>query len=146
MSFRLPLFLQLIPALLLAIGTVLLPYSPRWLASQGRDAETLQVLSKLRERPQTDPSVRQELRDIKLEVALLKNTKTTWQEMFQGRIRRRTFIGIGIMFFQQFSGINALLYYAYLSLEMGFDVVLLYLSPLGYLVRLQFCVLVELLI
>ena len=118
MSFRIPLFLQLIPASLLAIGTILLPYSPRWLASQGRDAETLRVLSKLRERPETDPSVLRELRDIKVEVALLKDTKTTWREMFQGRIRRRTFIGIGIMFFQQFSGINALLYYAYISPEM----------------------------
>ena len=33
--------------------------------------------------------------------------------MWQGRIYRRTLIGVVIMFFQQFSGINALLYYAY---------------------------------
>ena len=112
LSFRLPLFLQLIPALLLAVGTTLLPYSPRWLASQSRDAETLVVLSKLRQRPQTDTSVQREWREIKVEVALLKDTSTTWKEMFVGRIRKRTLIGVGIMFFQQFSGINALLYYA----------------------------------
>jgi MFS family permease len=113
LSFRLPLFLQLIPALLLGIGTTILPYSPRWLASQSRDSETLAVLSKLRQRPQTDAIVQQEWREIKVEVALMKDTTTTWKEMFIGRIRKRTFIGIGIMFFQQFSGINALLYYAY---------------------------------
>jgi MFS family permease len=113
MSFRIPLFLQLIPAALLAVGTLLLPFSPRWLASKSRDAETLEVLSKLRERPQTDPAVLQEWREIKVEVAMSEESSTTWREMFQGRIRRRVMIGIGIMFFQQFSGINALLYYAY---------------------------------
>jgi Sugar (and other) transporter len=97
----------------------MLPFSPRWLASQSRDAETLVVLSKLRQRPPTDPLVQQEWREIKVEVALMKDTSTTWKEMFTGRIRRRTFIGIGIMFFQQFSGINALLYYAYSTLRLN---------------------------
>jgi MFS family permease len=41
--------------------------------------------------------------------------------MLQGRIRRRTFIGVGIMFFQQFSGINALLYYAYEMHEISIN-------------------------
>ena len=113
--------MQLIPALLLALGTTLLPYSPRWLASQSRDAETLAVLSKLRERPQTDPSVLRGWREIKVEVALLKDTKTSWKEIWHRRIRRRTLIGVGIMFFQQFSGINALLYYAYLHLSYLVD-------------------------
>ena len=107
-----PLFLQLIPATLLAIGTTLLPYSPRWLASQSRDAEILAVLSKLRQHPENHPAVLRECREIKVDVALLKDTSTTWKEMWHGRIRRRTLIGVGIMFFQQFSGINALLYYA----------------------------------
>jgi MFS family permease len=116
LSFRLPLFLQLIPAVFLGIGTLLLPYSPRWLAFQSRDSEVLALLSKLRQRPQTDPAVQRECREIKVEVALVRETKTTWREMWQGRIRKRTFIGVGIMFFQQFSGINALLYYAYAPL------------------------------
>ena len=116
LSFRLPLFIQLIPALLLAIGTTLLPYSPRWLASQSRDSETLSVLSKLRSLPESDPRVEREWREIKVEVALLKDTKTTWKEMWHGKIAKRTIVGVGIMFFQQFSGINALLYYAYVSL------------------------------
>lgn len=113
LSFRLPLFLQLIPAILLGVGTFLLPFSPRWLAFQARDSEILDVLAKLRERPRTDPGVQQEWREIKVEVALVRETQTTWREMWVGKIRKRTLIGVGIMFFQQFSGINALLYYAY---------------------------------
>ena len=117
MSFRIPLFLQLFPASLLALGTLLLPFSPRWLASQSRDTETLAVLAKLRQCSTTDPAVMQEWREIKVEVAMEKDTSTTWTEMWHGRIRRRTLIGVGIMFFQQFSGINALLYYAPIVFE-----------------------------
>lgn len=114
LSFRLPLLLQLIPATLLAIGTTLLPFSPRWLASQGpcRSQETLQVLSKLRNLPPSNPVLLKEYHEIKVEVELQRGMETSWREMFIGRIRRRTMIGIGVMFFQQFSGINALLYYA----------------------------------
>jgi hypothetical protein len=95
------------------LGSYLLPFSPMWLVSRGRERESLDVLAKLRERSITDPSVVTEYRDIKLEITLLKDTETTWRELFTGRIRRRTLLGVGIMFFQQFSGINALLYYAY---------------------------------
>lgn len=116
-SFRLPLLLQLLPATLLAIGTSFLPFSPRWLASQGpsRSQETLQVLSKLRNLPATNPALLREYHEIKVEVELQKGMETRWREMMSGRIRRRTMIGVGVMFFQQFSGINALLYYAYPS-------------------------------
>jgi len=64
--------------------------------------------------------VQREWREIKVEVALLKDTKTNWQEMWHGKIAKRTIVGVGIMFFQQFSGINALLYYAYVSLSPAF--------------------------
>lgn len=113
LSFRLPLYLQLLPATLLALGTLFLPFSPRWLASQSRDQETLQVLSKLRSLPPFNPAIQREWHEIKVEVALQRGEKTRWREMWVGRMRRRTGIGVGIMFFQQFSGINALLYYAY---------------------------------
>lgn len=115
LSFRLPLYLQLLPATLLALGTTQLPFSPRWLAAQSRDQETLHVLSQLRSLPASHPAIQREWHEIKEEVALQKETQTQWREMFRGRIRRRVGIGVGVMFFQQFSGINALLYYAYES-------------------------------
>jgi Sugar (and other) transporter len=87
-----------------------------------------------------DPSVQQEWREIKLEVALLKDSTATWTEMFQGRLRRRTLVGIGIMFFQQFSGINALLYYAYTLAARGFNLVRRCLSRLACRVRRRYCV------
>lgn len=54
-SWRLPLFLQMLPAaVLLAALAVFFPFSPRWLAGQAsaeRQAEGRRVLAQLRKRP-----------------------------------------------------------------------------------------------
>ena len=47
-SWRIPLGVQLIPGVVLAIGCVFLPPSPRLLVAQGRNGEALRTLAKLR--------------------------------------------------------------------------------------------------
>ncbi|KAG6897046.1 hypothetical protein C0992_004455 [Termitomyces sp. T32_za158] len=47
-AWRLPLALQLVPAVILGIGILFMPFSPRWLVNQGRDEEALAVLSRAR--------------------------------------------------------------------------------------------------
>lgn len=46
-QFRVPLGIQIVPAGLLLIGMFFLPYSPRWLAKQGREQEARDVLIRL---------------------------------------------------------------------------------------------------
>ncbi|KKA22133.1 Uncharacterized protein T310_3817 [Rasamsonia emersonii CBS 393.64] len=132
-SWRLPFLLQMVPAIFLGVGIPWLPYSPRWLASKGRDDEALQVLSKVRKLPESDERVIQEWIEIRSEVAFRNElNKERHPTLFQdsslsSRIKRhlvgytdcfrpgcwkRTHIGIGLMFFQQFGGINALIYYS----------------------------------
>jgi hypothetical protein len=41
----------------------------------------------------------------------LKREWAGWVEMFGPEVIKRTHVGMGIMFFQQFVGINALIYY-----------------------------------
>ncbi|KZW00841.1 general substrate transporter [Exidia glandulosa HHB12029] len=54
-AWRLPLALQLVPALILGAGVMFMPFSPRWLVNQGRDDEALVVLSNARRLdPQSD--------------------------------------------------------------------------------------------
>lgn len=123
-SWRLPFLIQMIPGFILGAGIVFLPFSPRWLSSKGRDDEALQVLAKLRKLPTTDARVVQEWYEIRAEVSfaqevsrerhphLQANTRAnrtklelvSWTDCFKRGCWRRTLVGMGIMFFQQFVG------------------------------------------
>jgi MFS family permease len=69
-SWRLPFVLQIIPGLVLGVGIIFLPFSPRWLCSKNRDDEALVALSKLRQLAPTDHRIQREWFDIRAEVAL----------------------------------------------------------------------------
>lgn len=134
-AYRLPFLLQIFPALLLGVSVLFLPFSPRWLAAKGRDEESLASLCKLRRVPPNDPRVQAEWLDIRAEVAFHKEvaeknhpnlgisgqlsrwaaTKVelaSYADCFKQGYWRRTMVGVMIMFFQQFVGINALIYYS----------------------------------
>lgn len=50
-AWRLPIALQLVPALILGFGILFMPFSPRWLVNNGREEEALAVLSRARGLP-----------------------------------------------------------------------------------------------
>lgn len=140
--FRLPFLIQMVPAFPLAVALLFFPYSPRWLASKGRDGECLASLSRLRRLPTTDPRLQAEWLQIRAEAcrnrealivrhpklqgddfgSQLKLEIASWVDMFKPGAIRRTLIGMAIMFFQQFSGVNALIYYSPTLFEqLGLD-------------------------
>ncbi|KAH7378846.1 general substrate transporter [Pyrenochaeta sp. MPI-SDFR-AT-0127] len=147
-SWRLPFLLQMLPGFVLGIGIVFLPFSPRWLCAKSRDEEALEVLGKLRRLPTTDPRVVQEWCEIRAEVVFnqevscekhpdlqaatranrIKLELASWADCFRHGCWRRTVVGVGIMFFQQFVGINALIYYSpslFETLGQGYEMQLL---------------------
>lgn len=74
-SWRLPLALQILPAIILGVGMIFFPGSPRWLLMKDRDDEALATLAKLRRLPIDDPLLSTEYLEIKASV-LLENSFT----------------------------------------------------------------------
>ncbi|KAG0708551.1 general substrate transporter [Suillus ampliporus] len=122
-SWRIPLALQLLPGISLCLGCFVLPPSPRLLVLRGRIDDARRILAKLRLRTpdeaKEDPLIQLELLEMQINVALVRHgmnlkdgfSREAWTTLFGREYVRRTLIGIMIMFFQQWSGINALLYY-----------------------------------
>lgn len=69
-SWRIPLALQIVPALILGVGMIFYPDSPRWLLSQERDEEATKVLSRLRRCSPDSPIIVAEVLDIKAAIML----------------------------------------------------------------------------
>ncbi|RCI07325.1 hypothetical protein CU098_014023 [Rhizopus stolonifer] len=111
-SFRGPLLLQVAFALILAIGTLALPESPRFLVSKDRDEIALKTLADMHGKPKDNPDVLEEFDQIKSTLELeAKLGEPTWGEMFT-RYTKRSFIGIAVQSLGQLCGINIVTYYA----------------------------------
>jgi major inositol transporter-like SP family MFS transporter len=108
-----------LPAIVLFIGMLRMPESPRWLVSKDRDADALEVLRQVRspERAQA------ELAEVH---ALAEEEKEAhiggWADLAVPWIRRILIIGIGLAVVQQLTGINSIMYYGtQLLQEAGFS-------------------------
>ncbi|KAF7593103.1 hypothetical protein BBP40_012048 [Aspergillus hancockii] len=124
--FRLPFGLQMVTATALGLGIHFFPYSPRWLALVNRPPEALTSLSRLRSLSPSDPRIQAEYNSIITEVRVQKLVQERkhpgatglileihqWLDLFAPGTWKRTAVAAGIAFFQQFSGINAFIYYA----------------------------------
>ncbi|KAJ6513211.1 general substrate transporter [Mycena sanguinolenta] len=132
-AWRLPLALQMVPAVILGVGILWMPFSPRWLVNQGRNDEALAVLSHARGMPEDSDLVQIEFLEIKAQYLFEKETSEkrfpkyqdgTFSSDFKlgffaylSLLRERSLlyrvaVGTLTMFFQQWTGINAVLYYA----------------------------------
>lgn len=128
-----PICLQLFPAIVLFVGMIFMPFSPRWLVHHGREEEARKVLSSLRGLSADHELVELEFLEIKAQSLFEKRTvaehfphlreQTNWnvfklqfvaiKALFQTRsMFKRVIVATVTMFFQQWTGINAVLYYA----------------------------------
>jgi sugar porter (SP) family MFS transporter len=103
------------PALILLIGMFFLPETPRWLISKQRWEEGKKVLMQVE-----DPDmVEQTLNDLKLDIELSSTNKTSAKEILKPWLRPALIITVGIFFFQQFSGVNTIIYYSPIIFKMA---------------------------
>jgi sugar porter (SP) family MFS transporter len=104
-----------VPAIILLVGMFFLPESPRWLTSKGRWEEGENILKKTE-----DPGlVEQALADLKKELAIASQQKGEFKEILKPWLRPALIITIGIFFFQQFSGVNTIIYYSPIIFQMA---------------------------
>lgn len=128
MAWRLPLIIQGVPGVILAVGVWFLPFSPRLLVNKGKDEEARASLGFLRNRAIDDRLVELEFLEIKAEAlfeeqafakrfpTMASNSKTNpwvreamqYASIFQKKdsFKRVAIAGL-VMFFQQWSGIDS---------------------------------------
>src|SRR5918999_2258538 len=112
--WRWMLLVAVLPAIALFIGMLRMPESPRWLSSQERDGEALDVLRQVRS-PERAVAEMAEVHALAEEE---KEAQTGgWADLAVPWIRRLLLIGVGLGVFQQFTGINSIMYYGSQLLE-----------------------------
>lgn len=96
------------PGLILAVGMMILPESPRWLAGHGRTENAEAVLRSLR----GSSEVSTELKTLRTDIAREDRRVASAAELLSPRLRLPLIIGIGLAMFQQITGINTVIYFA----------------------------------
>ncbi|CAE6361008.1 unnamed protein product [Rhizoctonia solani] len=112
-AWRLPLGLQMAPAVILFFGMFIFPYSPRWLIAQGREEEAYRVLEKLHFDGQNREWLDGEFAEICEQINSEKQMKSSnIMDLVNTKpMLKRTLIACGVQAFGQFTGINVINYY-----------------------------------
>ncbi|EMC98459.1 hypothetical protein BAUCODRAFT_574523 [Baudoinia panamericana UAMH 10762] len=112
-AFRVPWALQMIPAIVLFFGMMILPESPRWLASKDRWEECEQVLVLVHGHGDPhSPWVAREFREIKEWLEIERQSKQiSYLTLFTPRYINRTHIGLFTQIWSQLTGMNVMMYY-----------------------------------
>ena len=119
-AWRAPLAMQVFMGSLLAIGTLLVVESPRWLLDNDHDEEGIVVIANLYGKGDIhNPKARDEYREIKMSVLLQRQEgERSYADMFK-RYYKRVFIAMSAQALAQLNGINVISYYAPLVFEQA---------------------------
>jgi len=114
-SWRWMFLVGFFPALILLIGMFFLPETPRWLIGKNRWEEGRKVLMQVEE----PDLVEHTLADLKKDVAAVSQNNAGIKDVLKPWLRAPLIITIGIFFFQQFSGVNTIIYYSPIIFQMA---------------------------
>lgn len=107
--WRWMLVIATLPAVALWFGMLVMPESPRWLASQGRFNEAFEVLKQVRAQQRAEAELSEvsalAVKDEQQKIGGWQDLKATpW-------IRKLMWVGFGIAIVQQVTGVNTIMYY-----------------------------------
>jgi MFS transporter, SP family, sugar:H+ symporter len=122
-SYRIPIGIQGVWAIVLAVGLAFLPESPRFYVRKGNLEKANSNLARLRNQPVNSEYVKDELAEIvanhELEQKVMSRGGyfSTWMNCFRGSIfmpssnLRRTILGTSLQMMQQLTGVNFVFYF-----------------------------------
>lgn len=104
-AFRIPWGVQIVPAVVLFIGLFFFPHSPRWLASQDRWEEALQVLANIHGKGNVnDPKVLVQYQEIEEALRFDREEAiSSFKALVEKRMLKRVILGCSV---QQWSQLN----------------------------------------
>jgi sugar porter (SP) family MFS transporter len=122
-SYRIPIAIQFLWAIILGFGLFFLPESPRYFVKRGKIDSAAKALCSVRGQPIESEYIQDELAEIianheyELSVVPQGSYLSSWANCFKGGLSngssnlRRTLMGIGLQMMQQLTGINFIFYY-----------------------------------
>ncbi|KAL7625049.1 hypothetical protein AAE478_004263 [Parahypoxylon ruwenzoriense] len=122
-SYRIPIAIQMLWAIILGTGLFLLPESPRFFVKKNKIDEAAKVLARLRGQSVDSDFIRDELAEIvanheyEMSVVPQNGYWSTWLSCFQGSLFkgssnvRRTILGTSLQMMQQWTGVNFVFYF-----------------------------------
>ena len=97
--------LAVVPSVILMIGVLFMPESPRWLLEHRGEEAARKVMKLTRKPEQIDAEIREM-------IEINRISESTWKVLSSSWLRPTLIIGCVFALFQQIIGINAIIYYA----------------------------------
>jgi SP family sugar:H+ symporter-like MFS transporter len=111
-SYRIPMSIQFLWAVILATGLFLLPESPRYWVKRGQTEKAIASLCKVRNQPADSVYVQAELAEIQANYEYeMSIAQAGWGDCFRGGMKPsgnfyRVVTGTALQAFQQLTGVN----------------------------------------
>lgn len=116
-AWRWMLGIEAVPAVIYAVMCLSLPESPRWLITNRQDKTAAEKVLRLISPNASDASIAKSMSDIEAS-GLSKSPDRPSEPFWTSRLRTPILIAVLVAFFNQLSGINAVLYFAPRIFEM----------------------------
>ncbi|KAK4439250.1 Sugar carrier protein C [Sesamum alatum] len=107
-GWRLSLGGAMVPALIITVGSLVLPETPNSLIERGQQDEARAKLKRIRGLPNVD----EEFHDLVAASEASHKVEHPWRNLLQRKYRPHLTMAIAIPFFQQLTGINVIMFYA----------------------------------
>ncbi|KAJ4395053.1 Plasma membrane low glucose sensor [Didymella pomorum] len=111
-SYRIPIAVQFLWSLILIIGLIFLPETPRYLIKMNKYNQAARSLAKLRRLPVRHAAIGKELNEVQANhLYEMSLGKSSYIECFKGTLGRRLLTGCLLQALQQLTGVNFIFYY-----------------------------------